>query len=602
MPSPKAPERTRSARELLRALRPYTRPQRRYVGLILAILLAGLPLAWATPFLVQRVFDDAVANRDLGELWRLALGLGLLTFAAALLSLARGACTTLFQNKTIHRLRLHLFRVNQSLGLSFTQGRETGETMSRLSDDAANLGGVMADTFASAVTATVQLLVVAAILVVREWRLALAAVAGAAGLLGIQALFVKPLRRRSTDVRERAAELNAGLHQALSGHQLVRATASEGFEAHRFGDLLARSVRTTVGRDFFGLWTGHPTVVLGGLFPLMLLVLAGYLMAKGELTQGQLFAFFILLGQLFDAAATLGRLNPAFQTSLASLDRIVDLLEARKLHRQPTGTHVLTRIDGRVRFESVSFRYRPAPDGELVLRDISLDVAAGTTVALVGRSGAGKTTLLSLIPRFFEPTSGEIFVDDVPLREIEVRSLRARMGLVPQDVFLFDRTIAENIRYGSPAATPADVRAAAEAACCLDFVEALPKGFETRVGERGVTLSGGQRQRLAIAREILRDPRIIILDEATSSLDSQTERAVHTALRRLLEGRTAFLIAHRLSTVRDADLILVIDEGQIVARGTYTELLATSPEFRRLALLQDLSAPERATGPWTPAS
>ncbi len=602
MTAPRPTSRTRTARQLLRVLRPFTRPGRRYVAVILVTLLLGLPLAWITPFLIQQVFDRAVPLQDTAELWRLGGKLALITFLGAILALVRGVCTTLFHNKSLHRLRLRLFHVYQSLGMGWVQDRETGELMSRLSDDVGNLGGVMADSFAAAVSALVQAIVVSLILFSREWRLAAFAVAGAVVLIGIHLAFNRPLRARSHLVRERATDLTSGMHQAITGHQLVRAAAAERSEARRFAGLLAGSVRASISRDLFGLYSGHPTVVLGGLLPLAMLLLAGHFMAGGSLTQGGMLAFFILLGQLFDAAGTLGRLNPAFQSSLASLDRIADVLDARTEHRQPTGTFVPDTLRGEVTFESVSFRYRSTSPGELVLKDISFAIPSGTTVALVGRSGAGKSTLLSLIPRFFEPTGGRILIDGRPLADFDVAALRRHIGVVPQDVFLFDRTIGENIAFGRPDASPADIRAAADAACCTEFIAALPAGFDTRTGERGVKLSGGQRQRIAIAREILRDPRIIILDEATSSLDSETERDVQTALRRLLAGRTAFIIAHRLSTVREVDRILVLEDGAIVGSGTHATLIESNEPYRRLALVQNFGAPTPHESPWTSAS
>jgi ABC-type multidrug transport system fused ATPase/permease subunit len=461
--------------------------------------------------------------------------------------------------------------------------------MSVLSDDVANLGGVMADRLGTAVNAAVRFLVVGAILVVREWRLAAVAVLGALLILGVNLAFSRALRTRGREVRERMQDLSVAQHQALTGQQLIRTTASEPFELRRYANALGDAVRAIVRRDFFGLWTGHPSVVLGGLLPIVVLLFGAAFIAEGAITQGDLFAIFIFLGQFFDAAMTLGRLNPEFQASLASLDRIADLLEAEKTERQPTGSRTLPHLAGEVRYEDVRFGYGPPGAVPEVLHGVSFGAAAGKTVAVVGRSGAGKTTLLSLIPRFFEPWSGRILLDGVPLSEVDVRWLRRRVGIVPQDVFLFDRTIAENIAYGSPDATRAMIETAAEAAHALGFIREMPAGLDTRIGERGVKLSAGQRQRLAIAREILRSPAILILDEATSSLDSETEREVQMALARLLENRTAFVIAHRLATVRNADMILVLDGGRLVGTGTHAELQRDCPVYRDLVLLQSLS-------------
>jgi ABC-type multidrug transport system fused ATPase/permease subunit len=589
------PRRSRPIRELLSVLRPYTRPERRYVVAIALCLFAGLPLAWTTPVLVQRVFDVAVRARDFGAILAYGVLMAAVTWGEAILALVRGICTTRFHTKSLHRLRLDLFRGSQALKLGAAQSRETGALISVLSDDVANLDGVMADRFGAAIAAVVRFVVVGAILVTKEWRLAVIAAAGAIVLAVLNAAYSGPLRRRGRDVREAIQDLNVAQHQSITGHALVRATANETFELRRYGAALAGAVRAIARRDLFGLWTGHPSVVLGGLLPGVVLLFGAAFIAEGAITQGDLFAMFIFLGQFFDAAMTLARLNPGFQTSLASLDRIADLLDSVAVDRQPTGTRVIERIHGDVAFSDVHFGYGPAGSAPEVLHGISFAAKAGQTVAVVGRSGAGKSTLLSLIPRFADPWSGTITIDGVPLSEIDVRRLRRQIGIVPQDVFLFDRSIRENIAYGSEDPSDRDVEDAALAAYALEFIRALPGGFETKIGERGVRLSGGQRQRIAIAREILRAPRILILDEATSSLDSETERDVHRALERLLADRTAFIIAHRLSTVMNADLILFLEGGRLIASGGHADLLRMCPAYRDLALLQSLGA-EGAVG------
>jgi ABC-type multidrug transport system fused ATPase/permease subunit len=590
-PDRKNNRRTRGWRELMRRLRPYTRPQRRYAVVIALCLLLGLPLAWLYPILIKKVFDVAVPAHDLSLIIRLGIFLAAVAWLEAILAMVRGFCTTLFQSKVLHRLRLDIFRAYQSVGLGFVRKRETGEMMARLSEDVGNLGGVMADQLVLAVNAVVEVLVVGAILVVLEWRLAAIAAVGGALVILVNLPFSKALRRRSHEVQEKSQDLRVEEHQALTGQDLIRASASEPFELRRYGAALGAAIRANVRRDIFGLWTGHPSVVLRGISSGVVLLAGAALIADGSITQGDLFAIFIFLGQFFSSAATLARMNPAFQASLASLDRITDLLDAEKSERQPTGPRVLEEVRGAVRFCDVRFGYGREGDPGVreVLRGISFFAPAGTRVAVVGRSGAGKTTLLSMIPRFFEPWSGRVEIDGIDLAGIEVRSLRRHVGIVPQDVFLFDRTVAENLAYGSPDATRAQIEEAAAAAAALDFIRALPAGLDTRIGERGVKLSTGQRQRLAIAREILRNPAILILDEATSALDSNTESEVQAAFDRLLAGRTSFTIAHRLSTVRRADVILFLDDGRLAASGTYEELIRDCPAFRELVLLQSVA-------------
>ncbi|HYC76682.1 MAG TPA: ABC transporter ATP-binding protein, partial [Planctomycetota bacterium] len=575
---------------LLARLRPYTRPYRRYLWVIAGGLVLGLPLAWARPFLVKRVFDDAVPRGDLALLGRLALVFAALIVVEAWFATGRGYATTLFHHRMIQRLRLDLFRRFQRLRLGAWSARGAGQWTSRLADDVQQLGGVTGDHFAAATAAAIQALVSATILLALEPPLAVYGLLGAAFLLGLQAFFNRPLRRRSAAVGAAVEAMSDDLQQAVTGAATVRGAAAESREARRYARALGAVIRTSLGRDLFGLWSGHPSIVLGGIFSTGLLLFGAARIARGEMTQGDLFAAFGLFGQMFDAVHRLGAMNPSFQRSIAALERVVEVLDQTAIDRQPTGRYVPATLRGDVVFEHVDFGYGPRDaGGEQVLFDVSFEARAGETVALVGRSGAGKSTLAALLPRFHEPWSGRILLDGRPLSDYDVIELRKRIGVVSQDVFLFNRTAAENLAYGDPDATPDRIRAAAEAADAHEFLAALPQGYDTKLGDRGVRLSAGQRQRLSIARELLRDPRLIVLDEATAWLDSEAERRVQSALARLLRGRTAFVVAHRLSTVRHADLILVLDKGRIVERGRHDDLMARGGLYAELATPQLLA-------------
>jgi subfamily B ATP-binding cassette protein MsbA len=452
---------------------------------------------------------------------------------------------------------------------------------------------VMADAFARALIDVIRGIGFAIMIVYIEWRMAAGGLALAALIFGFQYLISGRMRRLSKAARERWTEVSSALHQGLSGHALVLGTASERREALRFTGTLHQSVRANVRRDMFSLLTNHVFGLIGGVAPTIIVLGGVYLIVTSDFTVGGLFAFFMYLTQLFGAVGRITNLNPRLQRSLASLERIYEVLDTRPEIESP-GTLRPEPLAGAVRFEGIDFEYT---SGRPVLHGIDLDVPARATVALVGPSGAGKTTLASLVARFYDPTAGRVTVDGVDLRDLDLHWYRSHIGMVPQEVFLFGRTVAENIGYGAPRATRDAIREAAAAANALEFIENMPDGFDTLIGERGVRLSGGQRQRLAIARELLRDPAVLILDEATSSLDSETEALIQGALRRLLAKRTSIVIAHRLSTIVRADRIVVLDDGRIVESGTHQELLAGGGLYAQLYEAQFRDVAELSTGP-----
>jgi ABC-type multidrug transport system fused ATPase/permease subunit len=395
-------------------------------------------------------------------------------------------------------------------------------------------------------------------------------------ILTVGKLVTGRMRRLHRASSERWTRVSSAMHQSVTGHALVQSTATETSEALRYTRVLHESVRADVGRDMFGLMTRLMFGLIQGLGPAMIILGGMYLIVTSDFTVGGLFAFFIFLSQLLASVLAIAGFNGALQGSLVSLERIFQLLDTKpEVASPPVGAKRLAVL-GRLTFENVSFAY---VEGRPVLRNIDVDIRPNTRVALVGHSGAGKSTLASLIPRLHDPTSGRILVDGVDLRDLDIRHYRRQVGIVPQDIFLFDRSIAENIACGRRRVTREQIRAAAEAANATEFIDQMPDGFDTVVGERAIRVSGGQRQRLAIAREILRDPRILILDEATSALDSKSEALIQEALERLLEGRTSVVIAHRLSTIIGSDLILVMDQGEIVERGRHDELMALGGRY-----------------------
>jgi len=552
-------------------------------------MVLSTPLSLVSPLIVRRVVDDAVLRSSPDEVLFWGAVLVGMTAVAIVFGLGIGYGTTLLHTKVLRDLRVELYQHMQRLSLGYYHDKETGWLMSRQTDDVDSLDGVMADAFARALVDVVRGLGFALMILYIEWRMAAGGLILAALIFGFQYLISGRMRRFSKEARERWTAVSSTLHQGLSGHALVLGTASEGREALRFVNVLHKSVRANVRRDMFSLITNHVFGLIGGVAPTIIVLGGVYLIVTSDFTVGGLFAFFMYLTQLFGAVGRITGLNPRLQRSLASLERIYEVLDTGP-EVVSVGRTRIASLSGAIRFENVSFEYvadRP------VLRSIDLEVAPRKMVALVGPSGAGKSTLAGLVGRHYDPTAGSLLVDGSDLREFDLRWYRERVGLVPQEIFLFDRSVAHNIAYGSPAATLEQVRTAAEAANAREFIEAMPAGFDTVIGERGVKLSGGQRQRLAIARELLRDPPILILDEATSSLDSGTEALIQEALGTLLAERTSIVIAHRLSTVVRADQIVVLDDGSIVETGTHHDLMGNGGLYARLyrSQFRDLAEP-----------
>ena len=543
--------------------------------------MASAAIGLAFPLIVGWLLDAAFVRADRALLDRVALGLLGLFGVQALLTYAQTWLLGATGERAVAGLRQELFDKLLTLPPGFFAERRTGELVSRLTTDVGLLQGVLSHQIAEF---SRQVLALAGGIVLLTWmqpRLTLTALGVVPLVIGTAVFLGRRLRRMSTGVQDRVADATAVAEEAFSQIRTVQSFVQEPAERRRFATRVGRVVEQAIARARLrGVFFAAITFATFGAV-VFVLWQGGILVLEGKLTAGTLIAFLLYTVSIAAAVGALASFFSAYQESVGAAERVFQLLETSPAIADPPAPAALPRPPrGGVALRGVSFRYHPA--APFALQDVDLEVAPGETVALVGPSGAGKTTLVSLLPRFWDPTAGEVLLDGVDVRALRLADLRGAIGIVPQEPALFSGTIRENIAYARPQASPTEVMEAARAAHAAEFVERLPGRWETVVGERGVKLSGGQRQRIAIARALLKDPALLVLDEATSSLDNESERLIEDAMERLLEGRTTIIIAHRLSTVRRADRIVVLDGGRIVEEGAHAGLLALGGLYARL--------------------
>ena len=566
----------------------FSRPYRGRIATAVAAMLVYGAASAGLVRQIQRILDAVLPKQE--ELAATVVTILALYFAKGLGAYISGYLMTDVGQRIVRDIRDRLFRHILGQSAAFFSVHTSGRLLSRITNDVAQVQRAVSETIGDLLRESFALLFFAAALFYYDWRLALVCLTGAP-------LIVYPLVRLGQRVRRTTRRSQEALEQmshvsaeAFTGHRIVKAFGAEDRETAKFERASNHYYRTSI-KVSSALSTLPPLMeFIGGIAFVTALWYGSEAIKAGRLTTGEFVAFITALFLMYGPAKKLSRVNADLQQAQAAGERIFEMLETHSEVTEAPAAISLPRFARAVEFRNVCFSYAGAEDA--TLRGVTFTVKAGQTLAVVGRSGAGKTTLVNLIPRFYDVTGGAITIDGHDVRAVTLASLRAQIGIVTQETVLFDDSVAANIAFGHPTATQEEIERAARAAHAHDFIDALDRGYETRIGERGQRLSGGQRQRLAIARALLRDSPILILDEATSSLDAESEMLVQDALANLMLNRTSFVIAHRLSTVRRADAIVVLEQGVVVETGTHDELMARGGVYKRLYDLQLFDEPD----------
>ncbi|NMA34927.1 MAG: ABC transporter ATP-binding protein [Clostridiaceae bacterium] len=562
-------------RRLLSYLKPYMGAVIRTLLLMAAVIVVEL----FNPYMMKLGIDKYIAEGDWKNLFLIGGVMIIVNIVAVVCSRLRMLIMGRVSNSILLTIRQQLYSHIQKLSFSFFDSRPTGKILARIIGDVNSLNDVFANSVTSLVPELVKISAVVVIMMLMNYRLGLVALATLPFML-VTFFFISTVsRKRWQTHRKKSSNLNAFTHEDFSGIRVVQSFAAEQETSSTFlqlcnewRDSFVRAVRIN---DFF--W---PTVEMSwGIGSILVFWFGASMIGTGTITPGLLVAFTSYVSMFWQPIMNISNFYNQLVTNMSGAERIFEILDIDPDIKDRQDAKPLPEIKGDVSFRNVTFGY---DEGQQVLKDVSFDVSAGQTIALVGSTGAGKTTVANLISRFYEVTSGEVLIDGYNVNDVTLESLRSQIGVMPQDTFLFSTTIMENIRYGKLDATDEEVIEAAKAVSAHEFIMKFEKGYDTEVNERGTRLSAGQRQLIAFARALLADPRILILDEATASIDTHTERLVQQGIKKLLEGRTSFVIAHRLSTIRNADRIMVVEEGGIVESGTHEELIKLKGQYYNL--------------------
>ncbi|MDF2563967.1 MAG: lipid exporter, fused ATPase and inner rane subunit MsbA [Massilibacillus sp.] len=549
---------------------------------IVCIIFAALANLYV-PWVLKDVIDGVLAQKNMRMLNTIAIGIVVVFFLRGIFYYGQTYLMSYIAQRVIIDIREDLYRHLQKLSLAYYEKRKTGTIMSYITNDVSALQVALVSSMVEIVQESAILLGSLGTMFFLHWKLSLLTLITMPVIAQAMKVFGKKLKKTSFVMQERIADITSVLQETISSVRVVKTFVREDYEIERFKVQNQSNFRAQM-KNTQVMATLTPVVeFLAAIGVTCIIWYGGVEVVNGRLSAGELVAFLVYAVNLANPVKRLSRLFGDVQKALAAAERVFEVLDTEPEIKEKASAIQLPTIDGKVSFKNVIFEYKP---NELALNNISLEVKAGQMIAIVGPSGAGKSTIANLIPRFYDLKSGKIFIDDVDITDVTLDSLRQQIGIVPQETVLFNGSIYDNILYGDLNASKEQVIAATKAANAHEFIMAMPEGYDSQIGERGASLSGGQRQRIAIARAILKNPRILILDEATSALDTESEKIVQVALDKLMVGRTSFVIAHRLSTVLNADCIIVLEKGKIVEQGTHKELLQLNGLYSSLSKIQ----------------